>query len=243
MRYVLEGSVRKADQGAHHRPVGGCHHGYHLGRNVMTGTLQDIFALQDEMTQKILVALKVKLTPEEQARFRHCPTSNLEAYDAFLRGGESSGRSTQEGNAQARQLFERTIALDPQYAAAYAPLGRTYFLEWDRRESRSPGAGARPGTDATGHYPGCLCALAHRVLCAVYLRQKQYAPALAAAERALALGPNEPDSYAMLAQMLNSTGQPAESHRPGQEGHAPQPPLFGLVRPHLRLVLCPAGAV
>jgi adenylate cyclase len=51
----------------------------------------------------------------------------------------------------------------------------------------------------------------HRVLCAVYLRQKQYAPALAAAERALALGPNEPNSHAMLAQVLNSMGQPEKA--------------------------------
>jgi adenylate cyclase len=48
----------------------------------------------------------------------------------------------------------------------------------------------------------------HRVLCAVYLRQKQYAPALAAAERAVALGPNEANGYVMLAAVLNSTGQP-----------------------------------
>ncbi len=52
----------------------------------MTDRLQDIFALQDEIRQKIVFALKVKLTPEEQERFKRAPTNNLEAYDYYLRG-------------------------------------------------------------------------------------------------------------------------------------------------------------
>ena len=55
----------------------------------MTESCKDIFALQDEVRQKIVLALKVKLTPEEQERFRRFPTDNLEAYDYLLRGVES----------------------------------------------------------------------------------------------------------------------------------------------------------
>jgi tetratricopeptide (TPR) repeat protein len=61
--------------------------------------------LQDELTRKILGALRVKLMPEEQVRFRHAPTSNLKAYDDYLRGWESFWRFTKEANAQARQRF------------------------------------------------------------------------------------------------------------------------------------------
>jgi tetratricopeptide (TPR) repeat protein len=96
--------------------------------------LTEIFALQDEIRQKIVFALKVKLTPEEQARFRRAPTNNLEAYDYYLRGRESSLRALYErkkdANEQARQMFKKAIELDPQYAGAYAVLGWTYWLDW-----------------------------------------------------------------------------------------------------------------
>ena len=65
-------------------------------------------------------------------------TDNLEAYDSFLRGVEYFWRFTKEANAQARQMFEKAIALDPQYAEAYAWLGWTYWLEWVLRWSADP---------------------------------------------------------------------------------------------------------
>ena len=67
--------------------------------------MQDIFAVQDEVTQKIMFALKVTLTPEEQARFRRTSTHNLEAYDYCLRGMEQYLRWTKEAHAQARQTI------------------------------------------------------------------------------------------------------------------------------------------
>jgi adenylate cyclase len=83
---------------------------------------KEVFALQDEIREKIVFALKVKLTPEEQKQLRYLPTTNLDAYDALLRGMEYFFRFTKEANAQARHLFERAIELDAQYAAAYAML-------------------------------------------------------------------------------------------------------------------------
>jgi adenylate cyclase len=67
-------------------------------------------------------------------------TDNLEAYDLFLRGLESGNRFTKEANAYARQMFEKAVVLDPQYARAYAGLGLTYFLEWFNQWSRDPQA-------------------------------------------------------------------------------------------------------
>src|SRR5436309_11567266 len=81
---------------------------------------KEIFALQDEIVQKIVTTLKLQLTLWEQGRLVRKTTDNLEAYDYFLRGLEPYWRSTQEANAQARLLFEKAIALDPQYAEAYA---------------------------------------------------------------------------------------------------------------------------
>jgi adenylate cyclase len=92
--------------------------------------LKDIFALQDEIRQKIVLALKVKLTREEQEFFRHVPTENLEAYEYFLRGWEYYWHYTKETNTQARQMWEKALELDPKYATAYAGVGVTYLVDW-----------------------------------------------------------------------------------------------------------------
>jgi len=89
VRYVLDGSVRKAGNRIRvnvqliDAPTGG-----HLWAERYDSELEDIFSLQDEMTQKSVFAPKVTLTLEEQARFRQAPTTGLEANDAYLRGME-----------------------------------------------------------------------------------------------------------------------------------------------------------
>src|SRR4030095_14295723 len=89
VRYVLEGSVRRAgDQVRINAQLIDATSGYHLWAERYDRALKDIFALQDEIMQKIVRALEIKLTKEEQDRFRLAPTENLEAYDDFLRGWE-----------------------------------------------------------------------------------------------------------------------------------------------------------
>src|SRR4030095_10228420 len=92
----------------------------------------------DEIVQKIVTTLKLQLTLQEQGYIVRKHTDNLEAYDAFLRGVEYFWRFAKETHAQARQLFEQAIALDPQYAEAYARLGWTYWTEWGLRWSADP---------------------------------------------------------------------------------------------------------
>jgi adenylate cyclase len=131
VRYVIEGSVRKAnDQIRVTAQLIDGTTGGHLWPERYDRPLTDIFALQDEIRQKIVTALKVKLTPEEQERFRRAPTTSLEAYSYYLRGQEYFFRFTKETILQGRQMFERAIELDPKYAAAYARLGGTYRREW-----------------------------------------------------------------------------------------------------------------
>src|SRR3989441_4376795 len=130
VRYVLEGSVRKA--GSRVRITAqliDATTGHHLWAERYDRDLQDIFAVQDEVTQQIVAALKVRLTDSEQSHWGRTPTINLAAYDYYLRGLECYGRRTQEATAQARQMFERAIDLDPPFAAAYAFLDRTYLME------------------------------------------------------------------------------------------------------------------
>ena len=132
VRYVLEGSVQKA--GEQVRIVDPVDR-YHDRRSPVVASAttvlcKDIFALQDEIVQKIVTTLKLQLTLQEQGYVVRKHTDNLEAYDAFLRGVEYYWRFTKETNVQARQMFEKAVALDPQYAEAYAYLGWTYWMEW-----------------------------------------------------------------------------------------------------------------
>src|SRR5262249_46677730 len=91
--------------------------------------LKDIFAVQDEIVQQLVRTLRVEVQEAEQERVRRIPTTNLTAYDFVLRGMEHQLRFTREENAQARHMFEQAIALDPQYAEAYASLSVNYWVE------------------------------------------------------------------------------------------------------------------
>ena len=215
VRYVLEGSVQKADQQVRITvQLIDATTGYHLWSEQYDRPLKDIFALQDEIVQKIVTTLKLQLTLQEQGIIVRKHTDNLEAYDAFLRGLEYFWRFTKEANAQARQMFEKAIALDPQYAEAYAQLGLTYWLEWSLAlECRPPDPGAGVGAGATGACPGRLPASAHSLLGMVYAQQQQYDQAIAEGERAIALDPNNADSYVAQAEVLNFAGRPEEALR------------------------------
>lgn len=214
VRHVVEGSVQKAgDRVRINAQLVDATTGHHVWAERYDRELKDIFTLQDEVIQKIVFALKVKLTAEEQARFKRFPTDNLEAYDFFLRGAESFYRSTKEANAQARQMFEKALELDPQYAGAYAWLGWTYFYDWLFQWSLDPqnlerafelAQRARALDDSVPE--------AHQLLSWVYLWMKnQPEQALAEAERAITLDPNYADSYAILANVLSIVGRPQEA--------------------------------
>jgi adenylate cyclase len=212
VRYVLEGSVRKAnDQIRVTAQLIDGTTGGHLWSERYDRPLTDIFALQDEIRQKIVIALKVKLTPEEQERFRRAPTTNLEAYSYYLRGQEYFFRFTKETILRARKMFERAIELDPQYAAAYARLGGTYRREWIGGWNQDPQALDRAFEFAQQAVTlDDSLALAHSVLGLVYQWKGQYNQAIAEGERAVTLAPNNAESYIWLAGILGPAGRAEE---------------------------------
>src|SRR5712691_2333087 len=127
VRYVLEGSVRKAgDQVRITAQLIDATTDHHLWAERYDRPLTDIFALQDALVHKMVTTLQLQLSLREQGILVRKTQENLEAYDAFLRGRTYFNRRTREGNAQARQMFEQAVALDPTYAEAYTWLGLTY---------------------------------------------------------------------------------------------------------------------
>jgi adenylate cyclase len=216
VRYVLEGSVRKADgQVRIIAQLIDATKDHHLWTERYDRPLKDIFAVQDEIVQKIVTTLKLQLALWEQGVLVRKRTDNLEAYDVYLRGRESLVRvqkeTSKEANAQARRMFEKAIELDSQYAEAYALLSVTYFTDWFYYWNLTPQVVkqfselARKAITLDDSLP-----VAHAVLSWAYLAKRQHDQAIAEAERAIALDPNSADAYRVLGINLVWAGRPEE---------------------------------
>ncbi|HZP19514.1 MAG TPA: adenylate/guanylate cyclase domain-containing protein [Bauldia sp.] len=127
VRYVLEGSVRKA--GDRLRITGqllDTATGAHLWADRFDGTLEDIFTLQDQVASSVIGAIAPKLEQAEIERSRRKPTESLDAYDYFLRGMAAFYLWTKEGNDEALALFRKAAELDPKFATAFGMAARCY---------------------------------------------------------------------------------------------------------------------
>jgi len=213
VRYVLEGSVRKAnDRVRITAQLVDANTGGHLWAERYDRDLKDIFALQDEVTQKIVAALAVKLTEDEQERLVRKGTDSLEAYDFTLRGWDYFFRLTMEANAQAREMFERAIDLAPQYALGHSALGWTYWTEWSFGWSQDPQSLERAFELAqrAASLDDSLSE-AHSLLGKVHLWKKRHELAIAELEKAIALNPNYADGLTGLGEVLYFAGRPEEA--------------------------------
>jgi TolB-like protein len=126
VRYVLEGSVRKA--GNRIRIAGqliDAETGAHLWADRFEGAFEDMFDLQDHVTSSVVGAIAPKLQHEEIKRARRKPTENLDAYDYYLRG-LAKARWSKDANSEALQLFYKAIELDPRLACAYGMAAYCY---------------------------------------------------------------------------------------------------------------------
>jgi adenylate cyclase len=131
-RYVLEGSVRKG--GNRIRVTAqliDAETGHHVWAERYDRELEDIFQIQDEITQQIAAIIEPTIAKIEQNRIISKPPSDLAAWEFCLRGYAFIDEGTKEANTNARKMFKKAIELDPNYARAHAGLAFTYFL--DRR--------------------------------------------------------------------------------------------------------------
>jgi serine/threonine protein kinase/Flp pilus assembly protein TadD len=133
VNYVLEGSVRKAGNRIRiSAQLLSVRDGYHLWAERFDRTIDDIFDLQNEVSQKIVDALKISLTDSERQALTQKPTDDLRAYDFYMRGRELlylKGRRNTEG---AIEMFENAAAIDPGFASSYAGLAEacSSMYEW-----------------------------------------------------------------------------------------------------------------
>jgi adenylate cyclase len=214
VRYVLEGSVRRSGERVRiTAQLIDAITGRHLWADRYDRVLQDIFAVQDEISHQIVTALQVQLTEGEQVRLRRQTTANVAAWEQYCKGLEQSRLVTREGNAEARRRLESAVDLDPRFAAAWALLGHTYMLEAWLGWAPSPGpmleravALCRKAIDMDDSLGE-----AYMTLGAVHLLQRQHDHAVAASERAVALNPNSATIRAYLARTLTYSGNPGEA--------------------------------
>jgi TolB-like protein len=218
VRYVLEGSVRKAGKQVRiNTQLIDATTGNHLWAKRYDGKLDNIFALQDKITQKIVAALAVKLSVGEQEKVSRKETDNIEAYDAFLKGWEHYRRWTPEDFRKAIPYFERAIELDSQYGRAYAAIASVYTegyqRAWDWSHFLGVSAEAMPGLAGEYlkealNYP---TPLAHQVASKWYIILLFPEEAIAEAERAIALDSNDAVGYTAMAGALIYSGKPEEA--------------------------------
>ena len=214
VRYVLEGSVRKA--GGRVRITAqlvDTTTGNHLWAERYDRNLEDIFAVQDEVAQKVVLALAVTLKEGEEERLGRKHTPNLEAYDLFLQAKAVLELPSEENILYARKLFEEAIELDANFAGGYAG------SSWMRSVGIWLGYTKSPREDAERAFELAQRALevdptfgwSHTALAAAYLVRGQPDQAVSIAERAVQIQPSDADARVYLGYFLMWAGRPEES--------------------------------
>ena len=192
VRYVLEGSVRKA--GSRVRITGQlveAETGRHIWADRFDGTMEGIFELQDRVAEAVAGAIEPSLRAAEVERARRKPTDSLDAYDLQLRGLHAYYALTPEGTDAALDLFRRAVALDPDLAPAKAMAAYCHAIRfaYGRDQPADAEAASRLAREAIAAAPDDAEVLSWAAIALSY-PGCEHGPALAAAERAVALNPN-----------------------------------------------------
>jgi TolB-like protein/thioredoxin-like negative regulator of GroEL len=211
VRYVLEGSVRRA--GARLRITAQLIDAAtddHLWSDTYDGSVEDVFAFQERLARVIVDALKVRLNPDEDRRLAERPIDNLQAYELYLRARQQRWRWRKDAIDQAVQLLQRALDLTGDNATLYAALGLAH-LQY-RETGLDGGEGPLDAADACAER---VAALGPMSASALQLRGWiRYArggiqDAVRDLKAALAIDPNNADSLGLLANLYLISGQAA----------------------------------
>jgi adenylate cyclase len=213
VRYVLEGSVRKAGNRIRiNAQLIDATTGGHVWAERYDRQLIDIFDLQNEVTEHIVTALAVRLTPQESERVTHRSTNNVTAYDHFLRGLALARTSNYE---EAREEYQQAIDSDPGFARAYGALSVTYTFGVQYGRSTDPQSDkeralalAKKAIAIDDNVPQV-----HFALGFAYFNNRDHGQAVNAVRRAIELDPGYTDAFGLLAWIHSHAGDPQEALR------------------------------
>ncbi len=214
VRYVLEGSVRKAGQRVRvTAQLINAQAGEHLWARRYDRELEDIFALQDEITRDIATELEVKLVHGEQARTWRRSTNNLEAYDLALRGRDLWRRFNRTDVAQGQRLIEEALELDAGFAYALFLLGQSCIIEGNSGRSKSPQACFDRAVELGNQALALDDSLgdAHALLCQAFRFKGEHDRAIEHGELAVTLNPDSADSNMYFSSALQGVGRGEEA--------------------------------
>lgn len=209
VQYVLEGSVRKA--GNRIRVTAqliDAATGHHRWAERYDRSLDDIFAVQDDITHQITVEMRVHISIGEKARMLAGRTESVAAWERVLRADELGNRFIREDNLEARRLVEEALDIDPRYASAWTELGWTHwedsYFAWTESRDRSEQCGmeaARKALEAEEDYPNALSLLGY-----LRLLRGEYDEAVELTGKAVTLAPGNAENVANHAYALICVG-------------------------------------
>ena len=211
--YLLEGSVQKSgDRIRVTVQLIDAETDRHIWAERYDRELEDIFAIQDEMTRAIVATLPGRVEAASHDRAKRKPTDNMAAYECVLAAKVLHHRSAREDNVQAQRLLDRALALDPNYAHAHAwkacVLGQTWVYNWcaDRDATFQQVAAELEIALALDDNDSDV----HRILAALNVNREDHDKAAYHQERALALNPNYDLVVVQQGELLTWLGRPEE---------------------------------
>ncbi|MGD8446560.1 MAG: tetratricopeptide repeat protein [Desulfobacterales bacterium] len=210
VQYVLEGSVQAAGERVRiNAQLIDATIGNQIWAQRYDRSKKDLFTLQDEIIETIVRTLEFKIETAELIRVMHKDTTNYQAYDYLIRGTWYRLQSTRSSIRKARQMFEKAIELDSQYASAYTALGWCYHLqvefgwtEFIEQTSQRAVSLAQKALSLDDFQPS-----AHELLGSIYIRKGQYDLAIAELQQALNLNPNDALFHSEMGEVLLYAGQ------------------------------------
>ena len=213
VQYVLEGSVRKVGKRVRITvQLIDAETDTHIWAERYDRDLEDIFAIQDEVTSTIVSVLPGRVEAASRDRAARKPTDNMAAYECVLTGKLLHHRSRREDNRQAQQLLDRAIALDPSYAHAHAwkacVLGQCYVYDWHDDRSALEREIVRELEIALALDDNDSDV--HRVLAAIHVAQNHLDKSVYHQRRALELNPNDDLIVVQQGELLTWLGQAEE---------------------------------
>jgi adenylate cyclase len=203
---LLDGSIRRAGKRVRISvQLVDTSNGYQLWSERFDREIEDIFAIQDEIARSVLESLGLALTEREEFRFLKPTTTNIEAYEFYLRGRKLYHKWTRQSVKFARQMFERAVKVDPDFAAAWAGLANAYvdLFRWSRKP-RDLEEAKRASENALKLNPNS--AEAHVSVGQALAIQRRYAEAAIAFDRAIKEDPTVYEAYYLYGRAMVESG-------------------------------------